>query len=304
MKRLATLDAGVGAKGRWRMPWSTAAILVLVFAGMLILTYPSAASWFAQYNQSRLIEDLDSVVEQGPVSKIEEELARARSYNEALTGGALVSPASNVPTSGSVAGENLDYYSILSLAEGSAMGRLRINSIRVDLPIYHGTSDKTLERGVGHLQGTALPIGGLSQHSVLTTHRGLPEATLFNDLHKVQVGQTFTIEIFGEVLTYRVERTQTVLPDETQALLPEYGRDLVTLVTCTPLGTNSHRYLVTGERILPTPPEDVALAGARPEIPGFPWWAVWLIAGGTGTVAYLWQAKYTAALPAAEREKD
>ena len=130
-------------------------------------------------------------------------------------------------------------------------------------------------------------MGGISQHSVLTAHRGLPEATLFNNLHKVEIGDTFTIEVFGEVLTYQAIATQTVLPDETQALLPEYGQDLVTLVTCTPLGVNTHRYLVTGERILPTPIGDLEGAGQIPDIPGFPWWAVTLGATGIGYVTLL-----------------
>ncbi len=278
------------APTRWKMPWATAGILLVVLLGLGILTYPSAASWVSQYNQSKLIEDLDAIVEEGPASRMQLELDRARQYNQALIGGALLSPESNVPTSEAGRAIQLDYFDILALSGDSAMGRLRIDAIALDLPIYHGTSDATLAKGVGHLQGTSLPIGGESQHSVLTAHRGLPEATLFDNLNKMKRGETFTIEIFGEVLTYRVIETQTVLPDETQALYPVYGKDLVTLVTCTPLGVNSHRYLVTGERITPTPLEDIEKAGNRPEIPGFPWWAAWSVIGVAAIGFYWWRS--------------
>lgn len=278
------------ARTRWKMPWTTAGILLVVLLGLGILTYPSAASWVSQYNQSKLIEGLDAIVEEGPVSRMQLELERAHQYNQALIGGALLSPESNVPTSEAGRGSQLDYFDILALSGDSAMGRLRIEAIALDLPIYHGTSESTLAKGVGHLQGTSLPVGGESQHSVLTAHRGLPEATLFDNLNKMKRGETFTIETFGEVLTYRVIETQIVLPDETQALYPVYGKDLVTLVTCTPLGVNSHRHLVTGERITPTPLEDIEKAGNRPEIPGFPWWAAWSVMGIATIGFYLWRS--------------
>ncbi len=151
-------------------------------------------------------------------------------------------------------------------------------------------TDDVLERGTGHLEGTALPVGGASTHAVLTGHRGLATAELFTHLDRVAVGDTFTIEVFGEVLSYRVSVTRVVAPEDTETLYPQTGRDLVTLVTCTPLGINSHRILVTGERILPTPVDDVAAAGARPDIPGFPWWAVILGAVVLALAAYVWAA--------------
>ena len=276
------------------MPWGTAGIALLAVMGALAILYPGTASWFSQYNQSRVVESLDHVVDEGPPSRLMNELAEARAYNDALISGelgtgALLDPSSNVPTSDVIGPGGYDYNELLRANDAGVMARLRIPAIDVDLPIYHGTSDAVLAQGVGHLEGTSLPVGGMSQHSVLTAHRGLPEATLFNNLNKVEIGDTFTIEVFGEVLTYRVKSTETILPDETQSLLPEYGDDLVTLVTCTPLGINTHRYLVTGERILPTPAADIAAAGDRPEIPGFPWWAVVLtgVAGAYVTVIYL-----------------
>ena len=166
----------------------------------------------------------------------------------------------------------LPYDQQLKAGEAGIMGRIRIPSIDVDLPIYHGTSEETLLKGAGHLEGTSLPVGGDSTRTVITAHRGLPEATLFNNLDQVKEGDTFTLEVFGEVLTYRVFSTQVVEPQDSQAVLVEPGRDLATLITCTPLGVNSHRILVTGERIIPTPAADVDSAGQASELPRFPWW--------------------------------
>ncbi|MBK0417746.1 class C sortase [Leucobacter sp. CSA1] len=270
------------------MPWGSFGIGLVAFLGVLVMLYPSTASWFSQYNQSRLIEDVDEIVAAGPDSRLEGEIERARAYNDALTGGALVAAGANVPSSDGGAPSEFDYSSLLNATDTGIMGRLKIPAIEADLPIYHGTDDATLAKGVGHLEGTALPVGGESRHSVLTAHRGLPSADLFTRLDRVEEGDTFTIEVFGEVLTYRVVDTRVVDPDETEALTPEYGRDLVTLVTCTPLGVNSHRILVTGERVTPTPIADIENAGRSPEIPGFPWWAVGLAAAVVLLAAYVW----------------
>ena len=158
------------------------------------------------------------------------------------------------------------------------MGRIQIPSINVDLPIYHGAADKTLLEGIGHLEGTALPVGGAGTHAVLTGHRGLASATMFTNLNRVKVGDEFTVSSFGEVLTYRVFRTQVVDPDQTRSLAPVAGKDLVTLVTCTPLGINSQRIFVTGIRVTPTSEQAQRSATSKPDIPGFPWWAPVLLA--------------------------
>lgn len=276
------------------MPWATAAIALIALVGGLIMLYPGTAAWFAQVNQSQTVVDLgDRLSEQQPAA-LHEEIEVAHAYNDALITGtlgenAVIDATSNVPTSTVHNPDGFEYASMLPASADGVMARLRIPSISVDLPIYHGTSETTLLKGAGHLEGTSLPVGGESQHAVITAHRGLPQATLFNDLDRVQIGDTFTIEVFGEVLAYRVISTQTILPDQSQALLPEFGRDLVTLVTCTPLGLNTHRYLVTGERITPTPASDIAAAGEPPSIPRFPWWILGLAAmiGGYVTVVVL-----------------
>ena len=176
-----------------------------------------------------------------------------------------------VGTSGA-AGESLDYNTLLVGASG-VMARLRIPSIHVDLPIYHGTSDNTLLKGVDHLEGTSLPVGGSDTHAVLTGHRGLAFATMFTNLDKVKNGDTFTIEVMNQVLTYKIFDVRVVNPQDTDSLVAQAGKDLVTLVTCTPLGINSQRILVTGERISPTPQQDIASANKSSGLPGFPWWA-------------------------------
>src|SRR5690606_22488915 len=120
------------------------------------------------------------------------------------------------------------YEDLLSLGGTGLMARLHYEALNIDLPVYHGTSDQVLAQGVGHLEGTSLPVGGVDTRSVLTAHRGLPESTLFNELDRAAVGDRFTITVFGEVLTYQVTDTQVIEPDQTEAILPEPGRDVIT----------------------------------------------------------------------------
>ncbi|VEI13006.1 class C sortase [Trueperella bialowiezensis] len=274
----------------WAFPSLSALGALIFLLGLSLALYPSVASWFSQHNQSKLIEELNSTHRDIPVPN--EHILDAREYNRLLVGGVIVE-ADRHKATGQVEKEGpFDYHSLLTATESGIMARLRIESIDVDLPIYHGTADDTLRKGVGHLRGTALPVGGPSQRSVLTAHRGLPEATLFNDLDKVEIGDDVVVEVFGEVLTYRIIDTQVIEPDDTESISVEQGKDLLSLITCTPLGVNTHRILVTGERVYPTPEADLAAAGRSPDIPGFPWWAV--IAGVSLVAApvYVWRAGY------------
>ena len=259
---------------------------------MVVLAYPAIASWIAQYNQSQVITDYEGSLEEADPPPAEQ-LAQAHAYNDALNAGAVLQADTNLPTgAGTVADESLDYNAILQANADGLMARLKIPAIDLDLPIYHGTSEETLLKGVGHLEGTSLPVGGQDTHTVLTAHRGLARAELFTHLDRLKTGDTFTVEVFGEVLTYLIIKTQVVLPAETESLLVWQGRDLLTLVTCTPLGINSHRILVTGQRIVPTPTRDLASAGRPPEVPRFPWWAVGLAAGFTVVGLYIWRSGY------------
>ncbi|GIG40555.1 class C sortase [Cellulomonas phragmiteti] len=270
------------------MPWISLLIAVIAVLGAGLLMFPTIVSWFSQYEQSQRIDDLNADVADLGSATLQDELDRARRYNEDLVGGgASVVANGRLPVADEPdqAGE---YESILRADRTGLMARLKIPAINVDLPVSHGTSGPVLEHGVGHLEGTALPVGGASTRSVLTAHRGLATAELFTHLDRVKVKDTFVLEVFGEVLTYRVIDTRVVEPTDGESLFPVEGRDLVTLVTCTPLGVNSHRILVTGERVIPTPQDDLDGAGESPEIPTFPWWV--LVATGVLVTAgvYVW----------------
>lgn len=251
---------------------------------MVTALYPMTASWLSSYNQSQVIENATFDLENLNPGKAEQ-LELARVYNEALAAGVKLEAGGNVPVgTGNLAGTDLKYNKLLRASDNGLMARIRIPTIDVDLPVYHGTSDETLLRGAGHLEGSHLPVGGPSTRSVITAHRGLANSTMFTNLNEVRKGDTFSVEVMGEVLTYQVFEVDVIEPTETSSLRAREGEDLVTLITCTPLGVNSHRIVVTGKRITPTPPQDLAAAGKPPVIPGTPWWAV-IGAGGTLLIA-------------------
>ena len=141
------------------------------------------------------------------------------------------------------------YYDTLKLPGSSIIGYVKIDKIGVELPIYHGTSDEVLNVGVGHLEGTSLPVGGENTHSVMSAHRGLPSAKLFTDLDRLEPGDTFQITVLDQVLTYQVDQVKVITPTEAEDLLIAEGKDYCTLFTCTPYGINTHRLLVRGIRI-------------------------------------------------------
>ncbi|GAB3583875.1 hypothetical protein GCM10027406_29260 [Leifsonia lichenia] len=274
---------------RWRPSILLIATAVAAFAGATVLAYSPAASWISSYNQSLIVSHYTEDVRDTRPSPAEQ-LAEARAYNQALSSGALVAANSNVPTgNGTSSDQHFDYEKLLSTPNGT-MARIQVPSIGVDLPIYHGTSDATLAKGAGHLEGTSLPVGGVDTHAVITAHRGLADATMFTNLDRVKPGDTFIITTFGKVLTYRVVDTRVVDPSDTATLRQEAGRDLVTLITCTPLGINTQRILVTGERVLPTPDKDVAAAAKPPVSVTFPWWLVVYLTAVALIGLYVWWA--------------
>ena len=290
--------------GRWKLSWIQLVACLIILAGICTFLYPDIASWFAQREQSEAINYSQTEEEEPPHDEAAraEALAAAHRYNDALASGALLRANANIAVGdGTRSDESLVYADLLNLGGEGFMGRLKYDALAIDLPIYHGTSDETLQRGIGHLEGTSLPVGGTGTRSVLTAHRGLPEATLFNDLDKAKVGQTFTVSVLGQVLTYQVTEIQTVDPSATKSILADPDRDLISLVTCTPLGINSHRILVTAERILPTPAQDIVAAAEPPTVPGFPWWAV-ILAGSILVLGlYLWRSGYET-VPAPRRQ--
>ncbi|MCF2621611.1 class C sortase [Collinsella tanakaei] len=180
----------------------------------------------------------------------EEDLSAERElaieYNEKLLGSRTIITDPFDPDQEQVTDE--EYERVLNLGGDGVMATITIPKIHVELPVYHGTSDEALQKGVGHLQETSVPIGGESTHCVLSGHTGLPSSKIFDNLDQLEVGDYFIITVLGEDHAYRVTSTEVVLPDETESLVIQPGEDLVTLVTCTPYGVNTHRLLVHAER--------------------------------------------------------
>lgn len=229
-----------------------------------------------------------------------EQLRRACEYNSKLSSGAIYEANTNIPTShGETSDASQDYWDQLKVNDDGLMARLRIKKIDLDLPVYHGTEDATLLKGLGHLRGTSLPVGGKGTRSVITGHRGLASAEMFTRLDEVGKGDTFTIEVFDEILTYKVVDKIVVNPDETKKIAAVPGKDLMTLITCTPLGINTQRILVTGERVVPTPAADKALRGKKPDVPRFPWWIVACFGSLCIVGGYIWWA----GLPVKKKKK-
>ncbi len=212
-------------------------VLILLFMiGLGLMLYPTVSDYWNSLHQSRAISSYQQGVTELDEEKMQNMKNAAQEYNRML--------ASNP--------ENLDeenYFSLLDVAGIGTMGWIEIPKIDCQLPIYHGTSDEVLQVGVGHIIESSLPIGGSDTHSVLSGHRGLPSARLFTHLNELKKGDVFMIHVLDEVLTYQVDQIRVVLPDDTMELRIQSGRDLCTLVTCTPYGINTHRLLVRGHRI-------------------------------------------------------
>lgn len=218
--------------------------ITLLVVGLLSLFYPFSSNIFYEAQQKKIIKEYNEQVENLSKDEAERMLEEARKYNEKLQDS---SEDNNIVDEEAVSG-NLAYSELLQVM-GEQMGYIVIPKINVDLPIYHYTSDDVLTVGIGHLEDSSLPVGGESTHCVLTGHSGLIKAKLFTDLEKLQLGDKFYIKTLNEVLCYEVEQILTVLPDDTSELKIIEGRDLVTLITCTPYGVNSHRLLVRGTRV-------------------------------------------------------
>ena len=220
---------------------TTIILLIVLIAGLSLLLYPSFSDWWNSMHQSRAVA---SYVEQ--VANIDEEQyahlwEAAWNYNESLV--------DRPNTYALDEAQKAEYDQILDICGLGIMGYIEVPTIGVTLPIYHGTDEAVLQIAVGHLEWTSLPVGGESSHCVVSGHRGLPSAKLFTDLDKLVVGDLFMFRVLDEILTYEVDQILIVEPHETQALQIENGKDLCTLITCTPYGVNSHRLLVRGHRV-------------------------------------------------------
>ena len=229
----------------------TIALAVLFFLLALGLTvYPIFSSHYNAAHQSQIHTEYRKAVQALPDAAIPDARAKAQAYNEELWS-SIVRHGSYSKDSVTSAVE--EYAQLLDLTGTGTMGYVHIPKLVVSLPIYHGTEEETLDRGVGHLIGSSLPIGGNSTHAILTGHSGLASQKMFSDLDKLEIGDTFYLEVLNEFLAYEVDQINTVLPHDTTYLGLEENKDLCTLVTCTPFGVNTHRLLIRGHRI-PYPP--------------------------------------------------
>ena len=285
---------------RWHFSKSCIIPSLLLLASFASLIYPHAAMWLSQYHMSEVAAEYAKLITHA-VPAPHEQLERAREYNKNLSSGAIYEANTNIPTShGATSDVSQDYWEQLKANDDGLMARLKIKKIDLDLPVYHGTEDDTLLKGLGHLRGTSLPVGGKGTRSVITGHRGLASAEMFTRLDEIVKGDTFTIEVFDEVLTYKVIEKIVVNPDETKKIAAVPGKDLMTLITCTPLGINTQRILVTGERIIPTPAADEANRGKKPDVPRFPWWVVGCFGSLCVVGGYIWWA----GLPVKKKKKE
>ncbi len=215
-------------------------IILLFLVGLSLIFYPSVSQKLAQMNHIKVIEDFNTSYDESNREKFDIEIEKAKEFNNSLLGQSITDPF--VPNSGFIIQDN--YYNIMA---DSIIANLEIPGIDVMLPILHGTSDEVLKKGVGHLSETAFPIGGENNHSVLTGHTGLPSSYLLNDLNELVLGDEIYINFPYYRLKYKVIEITTVLPNETENLKPQEGKDLLTVLTCTPYGVNSHRLLVMSE---------------------------------------------------------
>ncbi len=236
-------------------------ILVLVLlSGVGLLLYPTIADYWNSFHQSRAIATYNEDISNLDTDQYNEIVDQAKAYNRKIAQSGLKWLLSDA--------EKAEYDSVLKVGESTIMGTIDIPRINVSLPIYHGTDEAELQVGIGHLEGTSLPIGTESwqvsgkrqrvgkvtdpndcSHCVLSGHRGLPSARLFTDLDKLVQGDTFTLTVLNETLTYEVDQIRIVLPEDLSDISLIPGEDLCTLVTCTPYGINTHRLLVRGHRI-------------------------------------------------------
>ena len=229
------------------------AVLALV-VGIGLLVYPTFSDWWNSYHQTRAIATYVAAVEEADPEQIEKMMEDARAYNQRLVQNGNRWNMSDA--------EKAEYKSLLDITGTGVMGYVQINAINVDYPIYHGMEESVLQIAIGHLEGSSLPVGGSTTHAVISGHRGLPSARLFTDLDRLVEGDTFTVTVLDQTVTYEVDQIRIVLPTDLSNLNIEQGKDYCTLITCTPYGVNTHRMLVRGHRVDNLVDSDVITAEA------------------------------------------
>ena len=232
--------------------WLLAAVCGAVALGLML--YPLAGELLSERYHSDIETTYTAVIADTDDAELTAQREAAEQYNAMLSGAAIAEGGASAPP--------LAYAQQLTV--GGAMAYVDIPKINVYLPVQHGTDADTLEKSVGHVVGTSLPVGGSSAHAVLSAHSGLASSKLFSDIDQLAVGDVFYIRVLGDTLVYEVDSIHTVLPTDTSLLQIEDGKDYVTLVTCTPFGVNTHRLLVRGHRIPYTPEQATAAAVEKP----------------------------------------
>ncbi|MGN1277730.1 MAG: class C sortase, partial [Floccifex sp.] len=205
---------------------------ILFLTGFLLCMLPLLSSSYESFLQNQMISSYFSQIEEKDTIDIQQEIEKAHQYNEQL-----------------LYGKETNYEQILWFGDNGMIAQIKIPSISVSLPIYHGVSEDVLSIGIGHLPSSSFPVGGLHTHAILTGHTGLAKSKLFTRLDELEMGDCFFIYVGNEILAYEVENIQVILPEQLDSLTIQTNRDLVSLVTCTPYGINSHRLVVTGKRI-------------------------------------------------------
>lgn len=221
-------------------------VFLLLTLAVGLVTYPFIANYVFEHRADSIVNTVEEVAKEIDDEEQKAEIKSAQEYNQVIASGRVQLTDPFVDDAESDGGE--DYDSLLCMTTEGVMGFVEIPSISLSIPIYHGTSEAVLEKGAGHLQGTSLPIGGESTHSVLTGHTGLSNAKLFTDLVELKEGDIFFLKVMGEKLAYEVDQIKVVLPSELSDLQIVPGEDYCTLLTCTPYGVNTHRLLVRGIR--------------------------------------------------------
>ena len=232
-------------------------ICIIFLAGLSLLLYPFVANQWNNYRQKQLISGYEQVVSEKEAAEgidYDAERKKAEDYNEALLPCVLPDSFALAESSG----VDPVYMNTLNIAGDEMMGSVEIPKINIKIPIYHTTEEDVLNKGAGHLEGSSLPVGGANTHAVISAHRGLPSASLFTDLDQMKVGDHFLLHVLDETLCYEVDKISVVKPEDTSALAGEDGQDLVTLLTCTPYGVNTHRLLIRGIRTEYVEPEEEA----------------------------------------------
>lgn len=223
-------------------------VLIPMLAGVAMIAYPIVSNLFYETNRSQVTTEYEKQVEDVKDDEVAALFSEANKYNESLLKANVILTDPFDPSVLENEG-NAPYRNLLNYSKDGIMGYVSIPVINLELPIYHGTSTETLEKGIGHLEQTSLPVGGIGTHSVLTGHSGLAGKRLFTDLPELKEGDVFYIRVLNEIMAYKVVKIAIVEPKDTSLLRIDRTRDLVTLLTCYPFGVNSHRFLVTGERV-------------------------------------------------------